>query len=126
MKTVIQLVISVLFLTLVNQVNAASDNPGLSNTPPELERGQPVQNTVEKYKSIESMSLRISLDKNLHGFVEGKVCDGCKKIRVSITPQTKAYANNIEVPLKQAENRLGRYATVMFEVKTKKVINIRW
>ncbi len=125
MKTVIQLVISVLFLMMVNQVSAAPDNPGLSNPPPGFIRG-PAQNTVEKYQAIESLSLRISLDKSLHGFVEGKVCDSCKKIRVTITPQTKAYANNIEVPLKQAENRLGRYATVMFEVKTKKVINIRW
>ncbi len=125
MKTVIQLVISVLFLTMVNQVSAASDNPGLSNPPPKLERS-PVQNSVEKYLAIESLSLRISLDKSLHGFVEGKICDACKKVTVTITPQTKAYSNNIEVPLKQAENRLGRYATVIYEVKTKQVIAIRW
>jgi len=58
--------------------------------------------------------------------VEGKICDACKKVTVTITPQTKAYSNNIEVPLKQAENRLGRYATVIYEVKTKQVIAIRW
>ncbi len=126
MKTVIQLVISVLFLMMVNQVSAAPDKIELSNTAhPELKRG-PVQNSVEKYLAIESLSLRISLDKSLHGFVEGKICDACKKVTVTITPQTKAYSNNIEVPLKQAENRLGRYATVIYEVKTKQVIAIRW
>jgi len=126
MKIFIQLAISVLFLIMVNQAGAAPDNVELSNPHPDLKRGAPVQNPVEKYLAIESMSLRINIDKRLHGFVEGKVCDACKKIRVTITPQTKAYDNNIEVPLKRAEDRLGRYATVIYEVKTKKVISIRW
>jgi len=80
----------------------------------------------ETHNAIESVSLRISLDDSLHGFIEGKVCDECDTIRVTITPDTKAYANNIEVPLKSAEARLGRYATVIYENKTKNVSAIRW
>jgi len=48
---------------MVNQVSAAPDKIELSNTAhPELKRG-PVQNSVEKYLAIESLSLRISLDR---------------------------------------------------------------
>jgi len=79
-----------------------------------------------RFSAIESDSLRISLDGSLNGFVEGKICDSCKKIQVKITPETKAYANNVEVPLKSAKARVGRYATVIFETKTKQVTAIRW
>lgn len=81
---------------------------------------------VENYNAIESESLRISLNDGLSGFVEGKVCDSCEEIRVTITPETKAYENRVEVPLKRAEARIGRYATVIYEVKTKRVSEIRW
>ncbi len=81
---------------------------------------------IENYNAIESESLRISLNDGLSGFIEGKVCDSCKEIRVTITPQTKAYENRAEVPLKRAESRIGRYATVIYEVKTKWVSEIRW
>ena len=80
----------------------------------------------EDHNAFESMSLRISMDASLNGFIEGKVCDECETIQVAITPKTKAYENNIEVPLKKAESRLGRYATVIYLVKTKKVTAIRW
>ena len=62
----------------------------------------------------------------MHGFVEGKVCDFCKEIKVNITPETKAYEKNVEVPLKRAKERLGRYATVIYEIDTKNVSAIRW
>ncbi len=81
---------------------------------------------VENYNALESESLRISLNDGLNGFVEGKVCDSCEEIRVTITPQTKAYENRSEVPLKRAESRIGRYATVIYDVKTKQVSEIRW
>jgi len=81
---------------------------------------------VEKYNAIESRELRISLDDDLNGFIEGKVCDACKDIRVIITPETKAYANKVEVPLNEAGARIGRYATVIYEVETNRVSFIRW
>ncbi len=81
---------------------------------------------VETHNAIEAKSLRISLDNSLNGFIEGKVCDSCEEIQVTITPQTKAYENRVEVPLKKAESRIGRHATVIYEVKTKQVSEIRW
>jgi len=81
---------------------------------------------IENYNAIESDSLRISMNSGLNGFIEGKVCDSCKEIKVIITPQTKAYENKVEVPLKEAESRIGRSATVIYEVKTKLVSAIRW
>jgi len=80
MKTVIQLVISVLFLTMVNQVSAAVEETGISNPSAGLKRGLgSSQAVVEKYNGMET-KLRMSLDNNLHGFIEGKVCDNCKKL----------------------------------------------
>lgn len=76
--------------------------------------------------AIEADSLRISLNENLTGFVEGKICDDCETIKVKITPKTKAYENNVEVPLKRAESRLGRSATVYFLIKTNEVSRISW
>lgn len=71
-------------------------------------------------------ALKISLDDNLHGFIESKTCIFCRTIKVNITPRTKAYANNINVPLAQAKNRMGQYATVIYELKTNNVSAIRW
>ena len=81
---------------------------------------------IELHNSFETESLRISLGTDLNGFVEGKVCDQCKTIKVTITPETKAYVNNVEVPLIKAKSRIGRYATVMYELDTKNVSTIRW
>ena len=85
-----------------------------------------IRGFIEKHNAFESMALRISIDKSSHGFVEGKVCDYCEEIKVNITPETKAYNNNVEVPLKQAKGRLGQYATVIYELETKNVSAIRW
>ena len=81
---------------------------------------------IETHNAIESQSLRISLDSSLHGFVEGKVCDQCETIKVTVTPETRAYDNDVEVPLVRAKNRIGRYATVIYELDTKNVSEIRW
>lgn len=77
-------------------------------------------------EAIETDSLRLSLNNNLTGFVEGKVCDECETIKVTITPRTKAYENNVEVPLKTVTSRLGRPATVYYLIATKEVSRIRW
>jgi len=87
---------------------------------------QPRRGIIETHNAIESQSLRISLDSGLHGFVEGKVCDQCETIKVTVTPETRAYDNGVEVPLIRAKNRIGRYATVIYELDTKNVSEIRW
>jgi len=110
---------TLLFLLMVSQAVTAADAPIVDDD-------QPMRGVIETTNAIESSSLRISLDSTLNGFVEGKVCDFCEPIKVTITPDTKAYANNVEVPLKQATSRLGRFATVIYELETKNVTAIRW
>ncbi len=87
---------------------------------------EPRRGFREIHNSFESVSLRLSLGDDLNGFIEGKVCDECKTIKVTITPATKAYENGAEVPLKNAKKRVGRYATGMYELDTKNVSAIRW
>jgi len=84
------------------------------------------QKIIKKHSAIRSVSLRIHMDDNLHGTIESKNCSFCKTIKIKITPNTKAYANNINVPLIQAKNRMGRYATIVYELETNKVSTIRW
>ena len=85
-----------------------------------------INTKVDKYTAFESEELRISIDNSSSGFAEGKICDECEKVRVTITSETKAFEKNAEVPLQNARSRIGRYATVIFEVETKKAIAIRW
>ncbi len=107
------------FLLMVAPAVTAADAPVVDDD-------QPMRGIMETHNAIESSSLRISLDSTMHGFVEGKVCDFCETIKVNITPDSKAYANDVEVPLEQATGRLGRFATVIYELKTKNVTAIRW
>jgi hypothetical protein len=118
MKNIIQK-FALVFLLTATQAVMAADVPVVDND-------QPMRGLIETHNAIESSSLRISLDSRLHGFVEGKVCDSCKTIKVTITPETKAYSNGVEVPLQQATTRLGRFATVIYELNTKNVSAIRW
>jgi len=73
-------------------------------------------------------SLRIVLDAvSLTGFVEVPICNaGCVDTKLMITPDTLASENGKKVPLKEAKNRLGREASIVYEVKTKKVVLIGW
>lgn len=87
------------------------------------EAGQAI---IKTHNTIKSVALRMQLDENLHGFVESKHCSFCKTVRITVTPETKAYANNIKVPLKRAKNRIGRFATVIYELKTNNVSAIHW
>ncbi len=121
MKNIVKVFITVTFLMVATQAVADRDMSSPSNLSDEPRRG-----IIETHKSIEASSLRISLSDDLHGFVEGKVCDFCETIRVTITPDTKAYDNRVEVPLIKAKSRIGRYATVTFELETKNVSFIRW
>jgi len=125
MKRFIQKLILMTILMMAAQGAMARDLPRIvnlsSDQQPEIRRG-----IIEKHNAIESESLRISMTSKLDGFIEGKVCDQCETITVTITPETKAYKDGIEVPLIQAKNRIGRFATVIYELDTKNVSAIRW
>jgi len=108
-----------MFLSVVAQAVIAADEPIVNDD-------QPMRGIRETHNAIETNSLRISLDSTRNGFVEGKVCDFCEMITVTITPETKAFANNVEVPLEEAAGRIGRFATVIYELDTKNVSAIRW
>lgn len=119
MKNIMQMFFMVMFFMVSVETVAARDLPVVDDD-------APMRGIIETHNAIESSALRISLKADLNGFVEGKVCDLCETIRVTITPATKAYANNVEVPLKNAKSRIGRYATVIYELETKNVSAIRW
>jgi len=125
MKKFIQKLILMTILMMVAQGAMARDLPRIvnlsSDQQPEIRRS-----IIEKHNAIESESLRISMTSKLDGFIEGKVCDQCETITVTITPQTKAYKDGIEVPLIRAKNRIGRFATVIYELDTENVSAIRW
>jgi hypothetical protein len=76
--------------------------------------------------AMEIDSLRISLNADNTGFVQGKICGECKELKVAITPNTKAFENDVEVPLKKATGRLGRSATVFINREHTKVTRIVW
>lgn len=77
--------------------------------------------------AVESSSLKISLDeKTGTGVVYGRVCDHCDELKLTITPQTRAYRGYTQVALAEAKSRLGREATVIFNKQTKDVIRIQW
>jgi hypothetical protein len=76
--------------------------------------------------SFESFSLKISLSSDMTGVIKGKTCDLCEMQTLAVTPETKAYQNNVEVPISQAKKRFGKPALVLFDIKTKKVNTIIW
>jgi hypothetical protein len=118
MKNIIRM-FTVIFLLIATRAVSAADAPVVGDD-------EKLRGILETHNAIESSSLRISLGADLRGFVEGKVCDFCETITVTITPATKAYENGVEVPLKNAKGRLGQYATVIYELETKNVSAIRW
>jgi len=78
-------------------------------------------------EALESVALKISLDEETAtGVIYGKVCDQCEELKLTITPQTRAYAGKTPVGIAQVKSRLGREATVVFNKHTKEVIRIRW
>lgn len=119
MKNNIRAFLTFLSLVATTQASAISSLP--DNSIPEAE-----QKIAKTYNSLRPASLRIQLDESLHGVIESKTCIFCKTIKVNITPNTKAYANNIKVPLEQAKGRIGQFATVIYELKTNNVSTIRW
>lgn len=119
MRHNIRIFFAFLLLVTTTQTGATSSFSAVSIADQE-------QKIVKIHNAMKPASLKISLDDNLHGFIESKTCIFCKTIKVNITPSTKAYANNVKVPLAQAKNRRGQFATVIYELKTNNVSTIRW
>ena len=76
--------------------------------------------------AIETESLRITINPDGTGFVQGKICDDCKKLTVPISPETRAFSKGVEVPLSKAASRLGKSATVYINTEHTKVMRISW
>ena len=112
------------FFTLISLI-ITTQATAISN-PPDGTVHNAAQEILKTQNTISSASLQISMDDDLHGFVDSKVCSFCKTIRIIITPNTLAYKNNVDVPLKQAKKRIGRHATVVYDLKTKNISAIRW
>lgn len=90
----------------------------------EQDKGRSV---IQLEEAMESKSLRISLNVDTgSGFVIGRICDQCDEIRVTITPETRAFNGASQVPLASARDRLGRYATVFINMKKNEVTRIKW
>jgi hypothetical protein len=119
MKNSIQVFVILMSLLMTTQAVAIS-------SPPDNAIHKVDQTILRTQQTINSGYLRISLDDSLHGFVDSKMCSLCKPIRIIITPDTIAYDNNVKVPLKQAKKRLGRYASIIYDLKTKNISTIRW
>ncbi len=113
-----------LFFTLIALV-ATTQATAYSNPPVQLQF-KAGQDIIRTHNTIRSVSLRMNLDDNLHGIVVSKVCSFCKTIKITVTPNTTAYNNNVKVPLAEAKSRIGRYATIIYDLKTKNVSAIRW
>lgn len=119
MKNKIQVLFSLILFVITTQATAfsiPSDNA--------IYKGN--QEILKTHNTIKSVSLRISLNDNLHGFVDSKLCSFCKIIRINITPKTLAYNNNVKVPLQKAKERSGQFATVIYDLKTMNINAIRW
>jgi hypothetical protein len=51
---------------------------------------------------------------------------GCDFTMVTITPETKAYRDGVEVDLLEAKMQAGKQALVSFNPDTREVQTIRW
>jgi hypothetical protein len=86
----------------------------------------PFNDMQQHEEAAEITGLKITLDKSLNGKIILQQCDDCKAIVLKITPDTKAFHKNHEVPLKKAKKQLGKSAVVFYEIKSKIVKRIVW
>jgi len=76
--------------------------------------------------AIEAESLDVNMTDNTHGYINGRVCDQCKMIRIKVVPETQAKAKGQVVPLKSVILRKGQPALVVFTIKDKTATRIEW
>jgi hypothetical protein len=119
MKKSVQALFTSIILIITTQATAFSYTPGSNLFSSSLA-------VLKTHNTISSVSLRLHLGQDMHGFVDSKLCSFCKKLRVIITPKTAAYKNDIKVPLAHAKESIGKRATVTYDLKTKNVSAIRW
>lgn len=81
---------------------------------------------IEVEKAFEVEKLKIRMSNDLKGTIVGRTCDQCNEMTVTITPDTKAFDRKKPVPLIEAKKRYGKSALVIFDIKTRKVNEIRW
>lgn len=124
------LLLPVAAFTVTGAVAADNSGPNASAGLPDdfnIEEHRKGRSVIMLEEAMETDSLQISLNERTGaGVVVGRICDQCEKISVIITPDTRAFHGNNEVPLASAGDRLGRNATVFIDMEKKKVTRIRW
>ncbi len=76
--------------------------------------------------AIESESLQISINDSLDGYVITKQCSTCPKLKLKIDRTTQAIKQGKVIHLHQANQLNGKYATIIFDPRTKLVKRIIW
>jgi len=78
------------------------------------------------FKVFETGSLNIKLSNDGTGVIKDIHCNGCDFNYVKITPASKATVNGVEVNIREARNRAGKFVMVSFNPETQEVQYIRW
>ncbi len=78
------------------------------------------------FKVFETESLSIKLSNDGTGIVKGIRCDGCDFNFVSITENSKASKDGVEVSIMEARGLAGKFVMVSFNPETQEVQYIRW
>jgi len=76
--------------------------------------------------AIESESLQININDSLDGYVITRQCSTCPKLRFTIDKTTQAVKRGKVIHLHQANQLNGKFATIIFDPKTKLVKRIIW
>jgi hypothetical protein len=80
----------------------------------------------QPFVAFETDSLSIKLSNDGTGIINKVGCLGCDFSYVSITKNSKATINGVEVNILEAQSRVGKPAMVSFDPNTRKVQFIRW
>ncbi len=66
------------------------------------------------------------LGKNLTGAIHGKVCETCPLVKLTITPQTRAYNGEKEVSLASKVGSTKKPRFTYYNIKSRKVTRLVW
>ncbi len=76
--------------------------------------------------AIEAESLQININDSLDGYVIARQCSTCPKVKLKIDKTTQAIKRGKVIHLHQANQLNGKFATIIFDPKTKLVKRIIW
>ncbi len=76
--------------------------------------------------AIETDKLQINIDASLNGYIKARRCPSCPDIRLKVDKNTQAFKHGKSIHLNQATHHNGKFATVIFDPKTKRVKRIKW